>query len=664
MSDDEFIKMMASKFDESKRKQDKLKPEYDMAEAAYQAISAPADHAGLDSGLATQALYSGKSMQQEMPMVEGLDLAKAVLFLHSKLCISDPIVQFMPRKQDPATKRAVECAQGYLPYMKQRMKLQETLESGPYLHLCIHGSGIVYNGWDVDGGEMPLDNFPEDPVALEQMLQKGFKMEGDYDLRNVHPRNFYPDASADHWQNCEDCFEKWSLPFEEAMYRFGGTDQQNILREYHKKFNDSAHNEADKSVNLIDLYIYTQRGRPWNGFLGAQSIFVNPEAPQLLTRKANPFTHKKLPYSVYTDVDIPNNVMGMSRIVYGYQAQLCINNILYLIHKNIALFGGNKMLLPEGAVNDDVVNNALEGVAYFNPTTGGKPEYIRPANVTTDVWRAYEIQRAYINNVYGMNEFSQGQIPRELSAYAVQSAMEMDDKYRIRLFNKKKLFLRDIYYQGLENTKQYMTEQRRLNVVGIESFTNDGYFTSASLAGEYDIDVDYGPYLPVDPAARKSQLLEFIKSGFYEKAGGNMRKAASLLIDGSMLDVKQDFEQSNKRQQSEIDKMIEGTKVVIQPWDDDEMHAAVVEEYARTETFETLPDQIKQTIWSHGEEHVKRIAEKIAKGQQKPPGAPGAPAAPGKPGQPPMGAEPAGKPAQPPPNTPPTPLAQAGGPII
>jgi hypothetical protein len=238
--------------------------------------------------------------------------------------------------------------------------------------------------------------------------------------------------------------------------------------------------------------------------------------------------------------------------------------------------------------------------------------------------------------------------------------MEMDDKYRIRLFNKKKNFLKDLYYQGLENTKQYMTEPRKLNVVGLEQFTDNDYFSAANLQGDYDIDADYGPYMPVDPAARKQQTLEFIKSGFFEKAGGNMKKAASLLIDGSMLDVQDMFEQSTKRQEVEIDKMINGEEVGINPWDNSEDHAAAVEQFSRTGTFETLTPELKAKIWAHGEAHVQALAAKIAKGGQGPAGGPqpGGPAGAPPPAE---GGAPAGGAGAPPA---PNPMTQPSGSIV
>jgi hypothetical protein len=661
LTDEEFIKSLATKYAEAKKKHDKLKVEFEIAEMAYQCINDKVK-GGLDAGSATQVLFTASNEENQMPMIEGLDTVKAVLFLHSKLCISDPIVTGNPRKQDPATKSAARYAEGFIKYSKDHTCLQETIESGAYVNLCIYGNGITFTGWDPNGGDFPVDEIPDDadPNNLE------IKMEGDYDFRNVSPKRFLPDANATDPGKMDHCFEETDAPKEEAFYKFSSEEQQDILRQAIQGGDDqSALDRETKST--VKLYHYWERGRPWNGFLGCHAIFTNPDNPRLLYRGANPFKHKRLPYSILTDIDIPDNVMGMSRIIYAYQVQMCINNLITMVMNNASLFGTAKYLAPEGSLNDDQDNDPAV-IGTFNPATNGKPEFFRPVNVTPDVWKGYDILKRYIDNVYGMNEFSQGQIPRELSSYAVQLALEMDDKYRIRLFNKKKLFLRNIYTTLLEVTKQYMTDSRRLSISGVEEFQDDEYFKASMLEGDYDISVEYGAYIPVDPAARKQQILEFIKSGFFEKAGGDMKKAASLLIDGSMLDVRDSVGQSRRRQQAEIKKIINGEKVNVQPWDKDDDHAAEIEDYCGTATFEALPPAIQQAVWDHGEAHIQALAEKIAKGGQGAPGAPGAPGgAPGggAPGMGPMGPGMGAPPAMPKPGSePPPPITSPAGPLV
>lgn len=665
LTDEEFAKSLGNKFKASKEKHDKLKVEFEIAEMAYQCVN-DKSRGGLDTGGATQVLFASQDAAQEpMPMIEGLDVIKAVLFLHSKLCISDPVVTAIPKKQDMSTKLAARRAEGYLKYAKDRTNLQETVESGPYTNVSIYGNGILFNGWDPDGGEFPLEMIPDDadPNNLE------IKMEGDYDTRNVSPKKWFPGATATSFDKLDDCFEEMEASVEESFYKFPSEEQQNILRQSLQ--GGSGMNSSEKeNKHVITLYHYWERGRPWNGFLGCHAVFVNPESPKILFRGPNPFKHKKLPYSLFTDIDIPDNVMGMSRIIYAYQVQVCINNLITMIMNNASLFGTAKYMAPEGGISEDQDNDPAV-IGTYNPANGGKPEFFRPVNVTPDVWKAYDILKRYIDNIYGMNEFSQGQIPRELSSYAVQLALEMDDKYRIRLFNKKKLFLKDVYLKYLAVTQQYMTDSRRLFISGIEEFQDDEFFQASMLKGDYDLSVEYGVYIPVDPAAKKQQILEFIKTGFFEKAGGDMKKAAALLIDGSMLDVRDAVAQSRRRQQAEITRIIKGEKINVEPWDRDEDHAAEIEDFCGTAMFEALDKSVQKAIWDHGEAHVQALAEKIAKGGQGvPPGAPGAPGAPGGAapgGGAPMGGMPplpGGGGLPPPGSEPPPPIASPAGSLV
>lgn len=653
LTDEELIKSLQTKFRESDEKRESLVSEWDICKFAYQCIS-EGPKGARDSGLAQQAYFTFGQGDEEftMPLLEGLDTAKAVLFLHAKLCISDPTLSISPRKQDPDNKRAAAYALSFLGYIRKRTKLQEKTESGSYLNVVVPGTGITYFGWDKDGGEYPKEN------SVPENLQPGeeieFEMEGDYDLRNVSPYRFWIDASAEHFMDANHCFEETEIPLEQALSNHPDPAAQELIRQTHA---ESATVENSSTVanrkGAVKIYHYWERGRPWNGFLGAHVILVQPKDPKVLFRGPNPYNHKQLPYSLLTDIDIPGSPWGMSRIMYAFQVQMSINNLITLIMDNTSLFGGNKLLAPAGGVTDESLTNSRDDVTFYDPSSGGKVEHIRPGNVTSDVWRAYDILKGYINNVYGMNEFSQGQIPRELSSYAVQLALEVDDKYRIRLFNKKKGYLKDIYEKGLSISQQFMVDDRRVSVVGVEGYADDPYFEMAKLNGEYDVEVDYGPYMPVDPAARKQQLLEFLKSGFYEKAGGNMKKVAKLLVDGSMLDLKQDLENSYKRQQVEIDRIIKGETVEIELWDEHVEHASCVEDYARSETFESLPREVKMAIWNHGDKHIQAQAKKIAEGGGQPPGAPpppgGMPPPAGGAGTPPAPAPMGGGGAMPPP---------------
>ena len=623
----EFAESLRDKFAAAEERLQKVKTEIEACRCVYQGIN-QFYSGGLDAGLLTNYLFSPATSEAQELAFEGLDLIRAILFLHSKFCISEPVVTATPLNQDTANVRAAESAQNYIPYLRKHTNLADKLERGPYLDTVVDGSGVFYIGWDTDAGEGPIGDLPEDP---EELMTVDIKMEGDLDFRPVAIDKFYIDAAAEAFEMAEHCFEELEMPIEKLLFKCNEDWQQELIIQQAKNSQPSfADKEDPKNKRIIKVYEYWEKGTPWNGFLGCYCLFIDPKNPKILKRKGHPYGHRKLPFALTTDIDIPRNPYGMSRIVYAYQVQKSIDMLISMILDNAQLHGTAKFLYPEGSVSDDAFNNSAATGIPYNPSTGSKPDWFRPASVTPDAWKGVEMLRQYIWDVYGMSEFSQGKIPRELSSYAVQLSLETDDKFRIRMFNKKKAFLRDIYVQGLELTKQFMNDARKLRITGVEGRSDSVYFSASDLIGDYDLDVDYGQYIPVDPAARKQQLLEFVKNGFYEKAGGDMKKLATLLVDGSMLNVKSAFENAVKRQQTENDKMTSGQDVAIKPWDNDEAHLAAIDEFTSTETFEKLPPEIQGKIWKHGEEHTNRLAEKLAKSQAgaggggEEPGAPGA----------------------------------------
>jgi hypothetical protein len=619
LTEEQLIEDLRNKFSDCEKRMQTLKVELDICRRVYQNISL-SPPAGLDAGLMTQYLAPSNDAATEEMMVAGLELPKCLNFLHGKLCISDPLVTSRARNLDVKNKRASECAEMFIPHFKDHTNLQERLEAGTFLNVVVDGNGVYYVGWDTDGGAAPSKPPVTNPDGSIEIT-----MEGDFDCHSVSIDRFYIDAAAKTFLDANYVFEELDMDVSKAVFKF--PDKIEIIKDALEKRRDNpaavgvtsmSIDEQNKDKSTITVYHYWEKGTPWNGFNGAWVIFTEPKEPKILFRGPNPFKHKKLPYELYTDIDIPDNPYGQSRIIYCAQVQQSINTLLSMILDNIALHGSVHLIAPEGATNAESIKNSADKVWTYDPGSGGKIEQMQPKTVTTDVWRLYDIFKVLIENYYGMNEFSQGNIPRELSSFAVQLALEMDDKYRLRLFNKKKMFLKNIYTKALSIAQQFVSDRRKLKIVGTEMAPKLEYYSAADLDGDYDISVDYGTYLPIDPAARKQQIIELFKSGMYEKAGGNVRKLMSLLVDGDLLDAKFDTDKSREIQNSEIDKIIDGEEVGINEWDDNESHAAAVNDFCRTQFFEHLDKEIKSAIWKHGTEHIDELAQKMAEGGGQP----------------------------------------------
>lgn len=613
-SDKELCEFFRKKFKVLDKQVEKLKLEWDACRDVYQGLVGANMNGTYDAQQAAQQYMSPQNAESDgLPQINGMHLFTAQLFLQSKMSISEPAVTFRAYNPDHKNVQAAKAAQTVVNHIKKSKHLQEVLESGPWLGVATIGVGVLYVGWDTEGGDAPADipdNF--DPET------DTFKMEGDYDIRNIRAEDFLIDPDAKTFAEANYCVVKHTMELQEAVYRW--PDSEELLKEYAREeeclsSSGTKGEGVDEDNTSLMIYEYWERGRPWNAFKGSHVFFIRKDAPELLERKDNPYSHKKLPFLMLTDLDLDSSAYGISRAVHCIPMQEAQNTFFQLVQTGLELNSIPRLIAPEGSINDDILSNNPANILFYNAMSGEKPDFLRSPAVSPDIWQLNAAYEKQISSVYGMNEFSKGEINRELSSYAVQMAIEVDDKFRVRLFNKKKEFISDMYEFFISLTKQYVTVERLLCVAGAENTANLEYFRSEQLEGKYGIFADFGVYLPADPAARKQQILELMKSGVFEKAGMDMKKMLSLLVDGDMLDVKDYFEISRRRQEEEIISLINSGAPDVQEWHDHTAHMVEIQEYTQTQEFEMLDGDVKKKIWEHWNAHKESLAKLQAAAQ-------------------------------------------------
>ena len=625
LSDEGLKKDLHKKFEMVSQIMRKLDVEFSLTNEMYQGVSNSWKDGALDSALLTQ-LFVKRPNDDEIKL-DSTALIHATMFLHSKLCISDPQIVMKPLNSDIKNLRAAQNAQVIVEHIKEVTQMAEELQKGAYLDTAIKGNGIVFVGWDGDGGELEADAIGKDFDVTKDEI----RMTGDYLLRSVRPECFYVDPSASILEkNANYCFEIEFKEFNELAVN------DNLLPDTIELIKEEMNSEESlslirKHVNgkataetntLVPIIHYWEPHRAWNGMVGTHIVFVCSKDPKILIRENNNYTHGRLPYAMLTDIDIPNTVYGMSRILLALPLMEAVSQMFTQVIANIELHGNIRMMLPEGSLNDEARTNNPFDILFYNSATGAEPKQITPTHVTTDIWRFEEIARQEISKIYGMGEFSQGQIPRELSSYAVQIAIEMDDKFRIRLFNKKKEFIKNIYEMLLSTTKQYVKTKRMLKIVGNAKISDNVFFDSSDLEGDYGISSDYGMYLPIDPAARKQQILELVKSNILQDAGIDMKKIISVLVSGDVLEVKDLAEKSKQIQDKENLDLVTMVEVPVQPWHEHEGHIESLSEFMQSMEYENLPMEIKVHMYKHKQKHIEEFAKLKAEAQagQQPPG--------------------------------------------
>lgn len=619
----------------------RMRQEWDVCRDIYQGIATkPAG--GVDTSLVTAVLQSQAANVTEDVPIDSLKLITMTLFLQSKLTLSEPSVVTKAYNSDDSAHKAARFAQLAVEHIKAATPLKTVVEKDFNLNAAQLGMAILYAGWNPDGGRRVLDA----PENFDPMVDE-FTMEGDYEFRSVSPYNFIIDPAATSFHvDATHCAELRRIPLKpiiyamQKRYRHDAEKLEKIItflenfskecqtREFAGK-NPNASSQMTERGQFVLLWEYWERAEPWNGLLGRYSLFADVdmnEQARLLHTESHPFKHRQLPFSVLTDLDVSEDPYGMSRSMLALPACDAISQFYTQVLANIEIHGSVRVLMPEGAVSNESLSDAPYKPIFFNAALGEKPTYLNPSAVTSDIWRLHTLLEKEIDALYGANEFSRGEIPRELSSYAVSQAVERDDQFRIRLFNKKKEVYKRVFEQALSLTQQYVTEKRAFLIAGDTNSYQIEYFAGADLEGHYGVFVDYGLYQPADPHARKQQILEIYKSGLYREAGGNMQKLISTLVDGDMIDVRDMFEGAKLIQEHEIARMINGEEAPVQPWHEHNAHYECIVDFMQKIQMERLDPEIQKRIFEHSEIHKQEIAKlKAAAAQSAPqPGAPGA----------------------------------------
>lgn len=617
-NDAELLEDLRKKFELCDENMRKLSIEFNLANEIYQGVQASSREGALDVNLLFQ-MFTKRPTDDEIRL-DTTVLIHACLFLHSKLSISDPQIVMRPYNSDVKNYKAAQVAQLVVEHIKEETNLAELLQRGPYLNTAIKGNGILAIEWDPDGGELEANGIDDNFNPLENEI----RMTGDFKLRDVRPDCFFIDPAATILEkDAEHCFEIEFKQFNalaansaispEVLAKIKEEMNSVTSLSYVQRFVNSKINATNNTI--VPLFHYWEPHRAWNGMLGAHVIFMNPIKPLLILRENNYYHHGRLPFIMLTDIDIPNSPYGMSRILYALPLQEAISQMFTQTIANIELHGNIRLLMPEGGLNDEARSNNPYDVLFFNPATGEKPIQMTPTHITTDIWRFDTLLRDEVAKLYGMSQFSQGEIPRELSSYAVQMAIEMDDKFRVRLFNKKKEFIRNSYEMLLSLSKQYIKTKRMLKIVGETKIHDLLFFDATDLEGDYGVSSDYGMYLPVDPAARKQQIIELVKSNVLKDAGIDTKKIISVLISGDVLQLKDLAEKSKQIQDMENIELLSSIKVPVAPWHEHEGHIESITDFMQEMFFEKLPLEIKTAFNDHKQKHIEEFAKLQAAAQ-------------------------------------------------
>ena len=525
---------------------------------------------------------------------------KNLRFIHAQLSANAPAVATSPTSGDVEDIRRADAADRLVRYSLRQYRMQE------YFDLCgndtLHyGTGFLKTLWNPELGEI---------IACDPETGK-LKMTGDFEISLVSPKRMFIDPDAEAWPKTRYVFEEKIMPYEQALYLIG-PDKEEELEKFREKEYDDVSNQ--KKFDIVILYEYWETGMPLNGYAGRYCICGKDGTP-LTPILPNPYCFARakgghsapkkarLPYHIFTDIDVPGKVWGKSFLDFVVRPQDILNRLDGAVLDNLEVHAVLRLILPEGAeIADESISNSPKDIIKI---TGNQPPfYMQPPQMCPDMSRYREMIKQGIDDMSGVNESMFGQQSRETAGFAMQYAVNQGSMIRRRLFNKFTMLSENVYRDYLDIIRTNWEIPRLVTVMGKENALESIDIKGADIDGGYDITLSYGTNLSLDPLTRRQEILQY--QPLFEKAGVSPRQSLKMMKLNDLADYYDVIELAENRQREYYERMIAKLEYVPpRLFEDHENMLAYSKYYVMTQEFTALTEEVKDLIYKHMVERSK-----------------------------------------------------------
>jgi len=565
---------------------------------------------------------------------------KNLRLIHSQMSANPPSVIPRPNTPDNEDRRKADAADRLVRHGMRKYKFPERFDQLSF-HALLYGTGFIKSVWDSDGGEI-LDVEDNGTVT----------MEGDFRITVPSVWNVFPDGDVTCWEDVRYIFEGFYLPYEQALYMF--PDKEDILKRHRMAQDQERGSNTDTNRNAREakmqyrndvVYVlqYWEKGLVVNGMQGRfcwcttdgvplTKLGPNPHAfKRPLSRVDNEMQKKGedvvrpsrafLPYDILTDIDLPNTYWGSSVLFYAANLQDKMNHLDSVTLESIEAHGVPRMVLPEGTeiADDSITNSPMDIISI----TGNQPPYfMENMQMPTDLMKFRDQLNNGIDDMWGVNESMFGQQSREQSGFSMQYATNQGNMIRRRLFNKYIAVVENCYKAYLNIIKENWDESRTIHVIGKEKAFEAVDVSGADIDGGFDLIVEYGASLSLDPVTRREEILTLMP--VFEKAGMSPRTVLQMLKLNELDGMFDRLTLANDRQREIFEEMTASKKYIAPSKIQDHANMlAFAYDYVMTAEYKYLDKTSKSLIERHIEEREQLSQQAQQAEQPQQPAAPG-----------------------------------------
>lgn len=545
---------------------------------------------------------------------------KNLRFIHAQMSSNPPSVVPHPTSNDPDDRRKADAANRIIKFALRQYRLQDVQDRAT-LQTLLYGTGFTKITWDPHKGDI----IDADPETGELTL------EGDLSVTVPSTWDIFLDPDVSCWEDVRYVFERLHIPYEEACYLF--PEQKDLLEQARNKNEGPGDLVGQQSAlssrkyDTVEIYQYWEKGMPLNGMLGRfcyclesgdvlGELSINPERysePKMKPEEKEKPGVARLPYSILTDIDMPNQIYGKSFVDYTSALQDVLNRIDSVMFENLQAHGVARLILPEGAeVADDSITNSPWDIVKI--TGSQPPHFMEPMPLPPAASEMRQQMKMGIDDEAGVNESMFGQQSREQSGFSMQYATNQGNMVRRRLFNKYVDFVETMYKSILRIVRKKWDVPKTIQVLGKEKAFEVTDIKGADIDGGFDLVVQYGTEFSLDPMTRRQEIMTMLP--LFEKAGVPTRTLMSMLKLNELSNMHDIIDLAADRQREIFEEML-ATNLYIAPVElqDHKNMLDFAYYFVMTTEYKYLPEDQKALINKHIKEREQLAAAQQNVGQ-------------------------------------------------
>lgn len=239
--------------------------------------------------------------------------------------------------------------------------------------------------------------------------------------------------------------------------------------------------------------------------------FITLTKDQVLEKKKKyPYSHGDFPFERITDIDVPNELYGVSALKHIKPIQNNYNKMTSLLMRNLFLTAHPKILMPEGAAKIESMGNSATVISFKGPIP---PKVVTFPASPAEAYGFKDSLRSEMEQIYGIHGVSRGEPPPGIRAGIALQFLEEQEQQRananivkhndfIVRVNKKAIAIAGDYYKTGKDAG------RLVRILGESNQFETDTLKEVQLSGPYDIVIQNSTALSESKAGRIQQVID------------------------------------------------------------------------------------------------------------------------------------------------------------